>query len=135
MKIKAFGLAAILGLGFSGCASMSSTIDGKTHVFSGQQSCPALLEMERGQTLQLMLDENPSTGYAWSLAENPQLFKVEETYQPDRQPSDAPIVGAGGKKTYRFTALQAGEGVLHLKHARAWEKQPVDEWVCRVRIS
>lgn len=135
MKIKAFGLAAILGLGFSGCVSMSSTADGKTLVFSGQQSCPALLEMDSGQTLQVVLNENPSTGYAWSLAENPLLFKVEETYQSDRQPSDVPIVGAGGKKTYRFTALQAGEAVLHLKHARAWEKPPIDEWVCRVRIS
>ena len=135
MKVKTLGLALILALGLSGCASMSSTVDGKTHVFTSQQSCPALLEMDRGQTLEVILDENPSTGYVWALTENPKLFKAEEIYQTTPQKSDVPMVGVGGKKTYRFTAMQAGDEVLHLRHARAWEKISIDEWKCRVRVS
>ena len=49
------------GLALGGCNSMSSTVDGKTHVFTEQQSCPTLLEMDRGQTLEVLLNENPST--------------------------------------------------------------------------
>ncbi|WP_353142971.1 protease inhibitor I42 family protein [Acinetobacter pragensis] len=135
MKIKALGLALSLGLGLSGCTGMSSTVDGKTHIFTGGQSCPALLEMDRGQTLEVILDENPSTGYVWTVAENLKLFKTEEIYEADQAKSEVPTIGKGGQKIYRFTATQAGEELLHLKHVRAWENAPVDEWQCRVRIS
>ena len=128
------------GLALAGCTSMSSTVDGKTHVFTEQQSCPTLLEMDRGQTLEVLLNENPSTGYVWSLAEQPKLFKVEEVFQSAQQQQAAaadatPVLGAGGQKTYRFTATTAGEELLHLKHARAWEKTAMAEWTCRVRVS
>ncbi|WP_257229983.1 protease inhibitor I42 family protein [Acinetobacter sp. YH12025] len=127
------------GLALGGCTSMSSTVDGKTHVFTEQQSCPTLLEMDRGQTLEVLLNENPSTGYVWSLAEQPKLFKVEEVFQSAQQQAAAadaiPVLGAGGQKTYRFTATTAGEELLHLKHARAWEKTEMAEWTCRVRVS
>ncbi|WP_257225227.1 protease inhibitor I42 family protein [Acinetobacter sp. YH12097] len=129
-------MASSLALG--GCTSMSSTVDGKTHVFTEQQSCPTLLEMDRGQTLEVLLNENPSTGYVWSLAEQPKLFKVEEVFQSAQQQDAAdttPVLGAGGQKTYRFTATTAGEELLHLKHARAWEKTAMAEWTCRVRVS
>ncbi|WP_257222512.1 MULTISPECIES: protease inhibitor I42 family protein [unclassified Acinetobacter] len=128
------------GMALGGCTSMSSTVDGKTHVFTEQQSCPTLLEMDRGQTLEVLLNENPSTGYVWSLAEQPKLFKVEEVFQSAQQQQAAaadatPVLGAGGQKTYRFTATTAGEELLHLKHARAWEKTAMAEWTCRVRVS
>ena len=128
------------GLALGGCTSMSSTVDGKTHVFTEQQSCPTLLEMDRGQTLEVLLNENPSTGYVWSLVEQPKLFKVEEVFQSAQQQQAAaadatPVLGAGGQKTYRFTATTAGEELLHLKHARAWEKTAMAEWTCRVRVS
>ena len=128
------------GLALGGCTSMSSTVDGKTHVFTEQQSCPTLLEMDRGQTLEVLLNENPSTGYVWSLAEQPKLFKVEEVFQSAQQQQAAaadatPVLGVGGQKTYRFTATTAGEELLHLKHARAWEKTAMAEWTCRVRVS
>ncbi|MGN0937562.1 MULTISPECIES: protease inhibitor I42 family protein [unclassified Acinetobacter] len=129
-------MASSLALG--GCTSMSSTVDGKTHVFTEQQSCPTLLEMDRGQTLEVLLNENPSTGYVWSLAEQPKLFKVEEVFQSAQQQDAAdttPVLGGGGQKTYRFTATTAGEELLHLKHARAWEKTAMAEWTCRVRVS
>lgn len=135
MNLKTLGLAAMLGLGLAGCSSMSSTVDGETHIFTGQQSCPTLLEMDRGQTLEVILDENPSTGYVWTVDKNPELFKTEEIYEADQSKSEVPTVGKGGQKIYRFTATQPGEELLHLKHVRAWENAPVDEWTCRVRIS
>lgn len=138
LKQMLLGLMIASGLMLGGCTSMSPTIDGKTHIFTEQQSCPTLLEMDRGQTLEVLLKENPTTGYMWSLAAQPKLFNVEESYQTD-QPQTAkdavPMVGVGGQKIYRFTATHAGQELLHLKHARVWEHAPIDEWTCRVRIS
>ena len=133
MKIKALSISLLAAFILGGCSGMSSTVDGKTHVFSGAQACPALLEMDKGQTIEVTLDENPSTGYVWALTAAPKLFKAEEIYQQEQ--GTQPTAGAGGQKTYRFTALQAGEEALHLQHRRAWEKTALVEWKCRVRIS
>lgn len=135
MNLKTLCLAAAAAICLGGCSGMNSTVDGKTFVYTDGQSCPAIMEMDRGQIIEVILDENPSTGYVWLLADHPKLFKAEEIYQAGVSKSKTPVVGAGGQKTFRFTAKQAGEEVLHLKHARAWENTSIDEWKCRVRIS
>ena len=118
-----------------GCSSMSSTVDGKTHIFNGKQKCPALLEMDVGQILEYSVEENPSTGYVWILANAPKFFKVEELYQTDKVDTKRPLVGVGGQKTFRFIAEKAGEERIHVKHIRTWESTSLDEWSCRIRIS
>ncbi len=135
MKIVAACLTALLGVSVVGCSSMSPTVDGKTHVYSLKQQCPTLLEMNVGQTLELSLPENPTKGYIWQVAQPQHILKVEEIYQQDQVKSSQPMVGAGGQKQFIFTALQPGEEWIHVKHGRAWEQNPVDEWRCRVRIS
>jgi inhibitor of cysteine peptidase len=134
-KIQAVLL--VLSCTLAGCTGMSSTVDGKTHVFSQKQKCPTLLEMDVNQTLELTLDENPSTGFGWSLEKPLKLFKVEETYLSDLKASnESTIVGKGGQKVFKLTAVEPGEELIHIKHARAWENgAPIDEWKCRVRIS
>ena len=135
-KIKLVVLFS-LGFLFVGCSGMSSTVDGKTHIFTQKQKCPALLEMSVNHTLELTLNENPTTGYGWSLVQPLQLFKVEETYISNaKKNNDAAVVGKGGSKVFKFTALQPGEELIDIKHARAWENDAsIDEWTCRVRIS
>lgn len=135
MKALALSFAAILGFSMVGCSSMSPTVDGKTHVYSLKQQCPSLLEMNVGQTLELTVPENPTTGYIWQVAQPQNILKVEEIYRQDQVKSQQPMVGVGGQKLFRFTALQPGEEWIHVKHSRSWEQNPVDEWRCRVRVS
>lgn len=134
-KIQAVLL--ILSCTLMGCTGMSSTVDGKTHVFSQKQKCPTLLEMDVNHTLELTLEENPSTGFGWSLEKPLKLFKVEETYLSDQKTSnESTIVGKGGHKVFKLTAVEPGEELIHIQHARAWENgAAIDEWTCRVRIS
>ena len=126
-----------LGLALVGCTGMSSTVDGKTHVFSQQQKCPALLEMDVNHTLELTLNENPSTGFGWSLEKPTKLFTVEETYLSDKNTaSESTIVGKGGSKVFKFTAIKPGEELIAVKHARPWENGvSIEEWKCRIRVS
>lgn len=135
MKALVLSFGLILGFTLVGCSSVSPTVDGKTHVYSLEQQCPTLLEMNVGQTLELTLPENPTTGYIWQVAKPQNILKVEEIYQQDPLKSQQPMLGAGGKKLFRFTALQPGEEWIHVKHSRAWEQNPMDEWRCRVRVS
>lgn len=91
--------------------------------------------MDVGQTLELTLPENPTTGYLWQVAKPQNILKVEEIYRQDVLKSQQAMVGVAGKKMFRFTALQPGEEWIHVKHARPWEQKAIDEWSCRVRVS
>lgn len=135
MKALAICCAVLSGLWLAGCSSMSPTVDGKTHVYSLKQQCLNLLEMNVGQTLMFTVPENPSTGYIWQVVKPLQIFKVDEIYQQDQVKSQKPILGAGGEKLFRFTALKPGEELIRVKHARSWEKNALEEWSCRVRVS
>ncbi len=72
-----------------------------------------------GDVLQVMLAENPSTGYVWAVVTNDEAvlrLSDEPAYEVD---SDA--IGAGGTKTFLFEAVGAGTSVLRLVNARQQE--------------
>ncbi|MCF8999556.1 protease inhibitor I42 family protein [Acinetobacter nectaris] len=129
--------ALCMGLLLVGCYSSSPTVDGKTHVFTLKQKCPALLEMKVGQSLMFHAPENPSTGYQWQLVEPLKLFSVDEEEQKPKQEEDKPLVGQTAEKIYQFDAEQQGEEEIRLVYVRPWEKTaaPAESWQCRVRIS
>lgn len=133
------GLFVILaGFSLSACQSSGPTVDGMTHEYTLKHKCPALLELDRGESIVLSLPENPSTGYQWKLKKPTTLFKVEEIYAAEKV-QDAKV-GMPGIKTFTFTAEQAGHDEIHLVYVRPWEikdptLKPTEQWLCRVRIS
>jgi predicted secreted protein len=73
-----------------------------------------------GQTIEVVLDGNPSTGYTWSVASAPEFLKSEgePTFTSDAKQGE---VGAGGKQTLKFAVTAAGKGELSLNYSRPWE--------------
>lgn len=89
-----------------------------------------------GETLKLVLTSNPTTGYSWSAAEVPACLEQDGGSEYD---SDAPpgMMGAGGEETWRFTALEPGEGTLRLEYTRPWESDeeaPVEVYEVEVVV-
>lgn len=125
----------LLALGLSACQSSSTNVPEKTHHYTLKQKCPTLLVMDVGETLQFNVPENPTTGYQWQLLQPLKLFKAEETYQ--QQEAQQGMVGVGGEKTFRFVALKPGQELIELVQIRSWEtnKQPEQQWQCRIRIN
>jgi len=76
-----------------------------------------------GETFEIVLESNPTTGYSWGPAEVPDCVEQEGESEYD---SDAPptMMGAGGEETWRFTAVETGEGTLRLEYRRPWEEEP-----------
>ncbi|MBF7688430.1 protease inhibitor I42 family protein [Acinetobacter rathckeae] len=125
-----------ISLLLSACHGTSPTVDGKTHVFTLKQKCPALLQMKVGQSLMFHAPENPSTGYQWQITKPLSNFNVEQSEQkPKTEQPD--MVGQPTEKIFQFYATQAGEEEISLSYIRPWETTapPVERWVCRVRIS
>ena len=72
-----------------------------------------------GDVLQVMLEENQSTGYSWSVVTNDQevlQLSDEPAYEVE---SDAE--GAGGEVTWVFDAIGPGTSVLRMVYAVAQE--------------
>jgi inhibitor of cysteine peptidase len=75
------------------------------------------LEIEIGDTLELRLPENRTTGYRWQMcsAGAPALQLIEDSFTP---PSGA--LGAGGMRRWKFRAALAGAARLEPEHHRSW---------------
>jgi inhibitor of cysteine peptidase len=85
-----------------------------------------------GQTLVVVLDANPSTGYTWSVASAPEFLKSEgePAFTSGAKQGE---VGAGGKQTLKFTVTAAGMGDLSLSYSRPWESvAPAETFMVQV---
>jgi inhibitor of cysteine peptidase len=76
-----------------------------------------------GETLELRLPENPTTGYRWEQrsASSPTLELVECSFA-----SSSEAVGAGGVRRWTFRAALAGVARLEFEQRRSWQRQAID---------
>ncbi len=78
------------------------------------------VEVKIGETIEVRLPENPTTGFRWQLTADggPACAKIDDTFTA---PSGPP--GQGGTHVWKFKAVAAGEGDIELRHRRHWEAQ------------
>ena len=95
------------------------------------------VEMEKGQTLIITLDSNPSTGFSWERAatEDEALQQVGEV-EFRQGPQNKDMVGVGGQQILRFKAEKAGQTALELVYHRPWETEakPAETFVVQVLV-
>jgi len=78
------------------------------------------LHLRPGQTLQVTLEGNPTTGYNWLVVQVDEAV-LKQVGEPEFK-ADSAALGAGGKITLRFQAVAAGNTGLLLAYKRPWEK-------------
>jgi inhibitor of cysteine peptidase len=100
------GLAAAYA--FSGNSSMK--------VFDSKNNTQTI-EIKNGETFKVILDENPSTGYAWVIEATPGLTIVSDNYVPP----DGSLVGAGGQHEWQVKATGTGNQQITGIYKRSWE--------------
>lgn len=96
-------------------------------------NCP--MELHQGQTLNISLPSNPTTGFRWVVADAaPGVLRSlgPEVYT---NPEDAGLVGGAGKSTWRYEAYQPGDGRLLMQYRRPWEVEVAPAKVIDCRIS
>jgi inhibitor of cysteine peptidase len=80
------------------------------------------VRLHKGDRVVIVLDENPSTGYAWKFTRRParSVARVASSrYQADPVPPGPPIAGSGGTRTVRLRAVGVGATKLRLTYAGA----------------
>ena len=81
------------------------------------------IHVRPGDTVQIKLRSNPTTGYSWALTgklDEKVLKSNGNEYKVNDHPEG--MVGVGGNDTWTFQALAAGKTEIVLGYARPWEK-------------
>ena len=78
-----------------------------------------------GETFQVSLPENPTTGYQWKVYKSgaPFVDLEKEEYVEPGEDLAMPIAGRGGTKFLAFKAAKPGETELALRLRRSWEDE------------
>jgi len=90
------------------------------------------IELQNGNLLVVVLDGNITTGFNWEMV--PQTPAVlEQLGEPEATP-DSSALGAGGKISLKFQAVQTGQASLTLIYHRSFEKDVPPEKTFEVTI-
>ncbi len=96
-------------------------------------SCGSTVGLNVGDTLNLVLDGNPSTGYTWEVGFYTNTV-VEPLGEAEYQ-SQSNLVGADGTYTFRFRAIGEGQTQLKMVYHRPFEKDATDLKTCDVTVN
>ena len=83
------------------------------------------VQIKLGDTLEVRLASNPSTGYMWYVhPKSTALLKLTGQTQTD---AAEPGVGRPIVQVFTFQPKRAGDGILLLRYVRSWEKPALGE--------
>ncbi|NLV27587.1 MAG: protease inhibitor I42 family protein [Methanomicrobiales archaeon] len=77
-----------------------------------------------GETTEISLKENPTTGYTWNVSVTDGLVIVDDTFIG---PDDKRVVGAGGTHVWRIKATDVGSQFFSGVYRRSWEPPGDDD--------
>ena len=80
------------------------------------------VRLEAGDTVTIMVPENPTSGYRWTLEENGDEPPVRVSSDFSLAPSS--LIGGGGLRTFKVLAIKPGIVQLHFKHWRQFQGEP-----------
>jgi inhibitor of cysteine peptidase len=120
-------VVTLLAMVTAGCGSSTDDTNGAATLPLTKDDNGKSFDVKVGDTISVVLEGNATTGYMWQSAMPEQasplltLNNGEGTYTQDSVPSG--VVGSGGKYTFIFTAVAAGQVQLELKYWRPFEPQ------------
>jgi predicted secreted protein len=82
-------------------------------------------EIAIGETFDVKLSSNASTGYSWNWA-NEESTTVVNFSGSDYVMDEPVMAGSGGNEVWTFIGVKAGEETIILEYARSWESQYVE---------
>ena len=90
------------------------------------------IHMKTGDTLDVRLEANPTTGFMWYLKkESTRLLKL--TGQTETEATE-PGVGRPVFQVFDFQATNPGDGVLLLHYVRSWEAPSPNEQQFQIHV-
>jgi inhibitor of cysteine peptidase len=87
-----------------------------------------VVELVIGQTHEVRLASNATTGFTWMAHYDETLLAlVEDRYEAPPAGGDPPLLGAGGEQVFVFKALSRGTARVIFEYMRPWESLPPEK--------
>lgn len=90
---------------------------------------PDEYEIAIGETFEVKLSANPSTGYSWNWVNKESITVVNlsnSVYVKNEPTNDEVImVGVGGNEKWTFVGVEAGEETIILEYTPSWARETV----------
>jgi len=102
-------------------APQTAATDAKEFALGDKDSGKSL-ELHVGDTVKLVLNTNPTTGFSWTKIDkvDSSILKLEKNdYQQNANPGR--MVGVGGKTTIVYRAVKPGTAKIDLTYMQPWE--------------
>ena len=120
----------------AGCGSQANAAGGPVKLTDADNGKAVTVKV--GDTVQVILAGNPTTGYSWltSLGDKDAVVLQQQGEAAYAQEStDQSLVGGGGTFTFTFKAAAPGQVVLKFDYARPWESvQPLQTYSVTVTV-
>jgi inhibitor of cysteine peptidase len=105
--------------------------------FSNNHHINQMLEVQAGETLEVKLCSNPTTGFQWSEEaeiSDPTVLKQEGHKFIGPESETPPPPGTPGQEVWTFKALKQGSSEIYLEYSRPWEDGEKGECTCTVNV-
>lgn len=76
------------------------------------------IAVHEGDTVEIQLDETPTSGYAWEL--DSMNSNIAELVSNEYKLHDGAGIGGGGKRVMKFLVHSKGNGSIKLKNWQRW---------------
>jgi inhibitor of cysteine peptidase len=107
-------VVVLVGLVAASCGSD----DEQTPVVLDISDSGSEITFEVGDAFEVLLESNPTTGYSWTVAEQPDGVTLVSS---DYEEPETSLVGAGGVEVFEFETTAEGSGVLRLDYVRSFD--------------
>lgn len=123
MKKSAYIVLCLLLFSFVLCGCSGNS---EVKVFGKQDRD---ITVSAGKRFMIQLEENPSTGYAWSfnISDKGIVYLFDNKF--DDNPTDNLIVGSNGMRNLTFMGKSRGIATISFVYERSWEKSEEDETI------
>jgi len=102
-----------------------------TSVYTENNSASSVRAV-KGDTIVIMLEENPTTGYSWNLSAGSGLALLDDQYVQD--PAVEGMTGAGGVRNWTFEVTEDGVQNVSAIYKRSWENITGDEDIFELTV-
>jgi inhibitor of cysteine peptidase len=132
-NLRSFGIVPVmlLSLSLTACHKPATpTVDttpaptGPTTVALTEKDAGRTINLHPGDTLQVTLAGNPSTGFGWYAPSlDTKILKQEGDWEFKSADSSPAKVGAPGTLTLKFSTAGSGRTALHLVYHQPWDSK------------
>ncbi|MFC1930331.1 protease inhibitor I42 family protein [Chloroflexota bacterium] len=141
MKIKPILMltAIVVSMLLVACAApgQKAWVEVTCDEFTDNHHVNQTLEIQTGETFEVKLGSNPTTGFQWSkeaqISDSVVLKQEDHKFiGPESEPPPPP--GTPGQEVWTFKGLKQGSGKIYLEYSRPWEGGEKGEWTCTVNV-